>query len=137
MGYQETKAEENRGERFPGQTAGTADLHVFNKEYLLDNVGGDRILMGYLVSVFIDDFGSWEKLFEKALTSGDAGTLQRLAHKTKGTAANVGAEVISALLADIEDKVSRKDLPGVIVVFQDLRGEFKRFERFFDTSRQA
>ena len=62
MGYQETKVGENKEERSQGQTVNTA-LCVFNEKDFLDNIGGDRVLMGYLVSVFIDDFGPWKELF--------------------------------------------------------------------------
>ena len=136
MGYQETKVGKNKEERSQGQTVNTA-LCVFNEKDFLDNIGGDRVLMGYLVSVFIDDFGTWKELFEKALARRDAVLLRQLAHKMKGSALNVRAEVIAKLLGDIEEKASKEDLSWIRSMFDALCVEFKRFENVFTTIRQA
>jgi HPt (histidine-containing phosphotransfer) domain-containing protein len=122
---------EGREEGPERQTACGLGAQVFNEEDLLRNLSGDRDLVRRIVTLFLDDTRAGMERLKEALDGNDAAETGRLAHRMKGTAANIRAEALSGVLADIENKASRGDLTGTGPLFEATRCEFERFRNVF------
>ncbi len=122
---------EGREEGPEWQTARGLGPQVFNEEDLLRNLGGDWDLVRYIGTLFLDDTRAGMDSFKEALDCHDTAVMGRLAHKMKGAAANIRAEALSGLLADIENAASRGDLTGITPLFEATRDEFERFKDVF------
>ena len=124
---------ESGEERPESQTAHGPGAQVFNEEKLLWNLGGDRDLVRCIVTLFLDDTPAGMERLKEALDGNDAAAAGRLAHKMKGAAANIRAEVLSGVLADIENAAvpGRPDGGDAAV-----RGCALRVERFRHVFRE-
>jgi HPt (histidine-containing phosphotransfer) domain-containing protein len=123
---------ESREERLEAQAACGLGAQVFNEEDLLRNLGGDRDLVRCIVMLFLDDTHTGMERLKEALDGSDAAEMGRLAHRMKGAAANIRAEALSKVLADMENRASQGDLTGAAPLFEATRCEFERFRNVFD-----
>ncbi|MGR5141449.1 Hpt domain-containing protein [Photobacterium sp. DNB23_23_1] len=77
-------------------------LAIFDSDYLLDTMDGDRDMVIMLLEVFVDEhFDDGHKIV-KALQAGDIDQVQMLSHSLKGVAASLGVEQIHALAEQVE-----------------------------------
>lgn len=80
-------------------------LTVFDSDYLLDTMDGDRDMVTMLLEVFVDEhFDDGHKIV-KALQAGDIDQVQMLSHSLKGVSASLGTEQIHALAEQVEREV--------------------------------
>ncbi len=68
----------------------------------LQRVGGNRKLFRKLLVDFYTDHGNDIAAIRTALTTGDGGTAQRLAHTIKGVGATIGADALRNKAEDLE-----------------------------------
>ena len=86
----------------------------------LDRLGGDEELFAELKQVLLEEAVTETAGIESAIQSEDAKTVQRLAHTLKGAAANMGAEPLREVAAQMEAfgeardlAAARQHLPGL------------------------
>lgn len=75
---------------------------VFDRDYLLANLEGDRELLVEIIATFRSSSEGLLESIRKAATAGESKTLERDAHQLKGALANVGARSASAAAARLE-----------------------------------
>ncbi|MBC7004970.1 Hpt domain-containing protein [Photobacterium sp. BZF1] len=78
---------------------------VFDTEYLLDTMDGDRDMVTMLLEVFVDEHLDDGHKIVKALQAGDLDQVQMISHSLKGVSASLGTEQIHALAEQIEHEV--------------------------------
>lgn len=71
--------------------------------------GGSKLLR-QMIRLFLDNVGERMELIATGLREGDARKVEHGAHSLKSSSANVGAERLRALAADVEERASRGDL---------------------------
>lgn len=64
---------------------------------------------------------------DAAIASGDADQAGKIAHRIKGTAANVSAERLAKVAANITDLARRQEVGEAAGLVGDLREEWKRY----------
>ncbi|MGR5061681.1 Hpt domain-containing protein [Photobacterium sp. DNB22_13_2] len=83
-------------------SADVESLSVFDSDYLLDTMDGDRDMVTMLLEVFVDEhFDDGHKIV-MALKTGDVDQVQMLSHRLKGVSASLGVEQINALAEKVE-----------------------------------
>ncbi len=89
----------------PTQENGGAERSsaVFDRQRLLRALGEDEDLLEEIVAIFLQDTPNEFGPLEKAIADSDLGMVALQAHKLKGSAANVRAESMRKVLADIEE----------------------------------
>jgi CheY-like chemotaxis protein len=75
---------------------------LVDREAVLSRVGGDPVLLGEVVDLFLRDSAELVNEMREAVKAGDAARLTRAAHTLKGTAANLGAESVRELALKLE-----------------------------------
>lgn len=78
-----------------------ADLG-WNKEFTLEQVGGDADLLQELIEIFQDSYTSDCILIRAGIANGWAGKIADAAHSIKGAAASLGFEAIRSLALEME-----------------------------------
>jgi PAS domain S-box-containing protein len=75
---------------------------VFDEQAALAHTGGNRRLLGEVVSLFRSNLGHTMRTIERAITHGDAETLRLAAHGLKGTLSTLGGERAREAAAALE-----------------------------------
>jgi HPt (histidine-containing phosphotransfer) domain-containing protein len=90
----------------------------------LDRGGGD--VLNEVLHQYIDDTAGRLSALRDALARGEMATVSELAHTTRGASANVGAPIMGALCARVEDLARRGDVDGCAALATVVEGEFQR-----------
>ena len=77
----------------------------------LGRLDGDRAILQLILRVFLQEVDQWPAQFAAARAAADLGTLVRLAHTLKGTAANVGATRVWETAAALEKALKEAQEP--------------------------
>ena len=88
------------------------DLRTF-----LERMGGDAGLARQVLEVFLEDFPVQLELIRAALARTDAAEVDRLAHRLRGSAANLGLSELQKVIARLEESAKSGDfsLAAVLV----------------------
>ena len=78
---------------------------VFDSEYLLDTMDGDREMVTMLLEVFVDEHLDDGDKIVRALHAGDLDQVQMISHSLKGVSGSLGTEQIHALAEQVEREV--------------------------------
>ena len=76
---------------------------------LLEMLGGDKQIVASLLSKFVDELTTDLAASEQAITDQDAEVLRQIAHRIKGTSANLHALMLSAAARELEQACTEAD----------------------------
>ena len=76
---------------------------------LLEMLGGDKQIVASLLSKFVDELTMDLAASEQAITDQDAEVLRQIAHRIKGTSANLHALMLSAAARELEQACTEAD----------------------------
>ena len=76
---------------------------------LLEMLGGDKQVVASLLSKFVDELTTDVAASELAITDQDAEVLRQIAHRIKGTSANLHALMLSAAARELEQACTEAD----------------------------
>lgn len=89
---------------------------------------GEPGLLVELVDLFLSDTPPRMRNLEVALKSGDARTVEEIAHSLKSSCGNLGAASLSALFREIEALGRGRQLDSVPSLVAKSNAEFRRVE---------
>jgi CheY-like chemotaxis protein len=75
---------------------------IFDREGLLDRIGGDLEFLEIFVVKFVDSTRELMSALSDAIERGDRDTIHLQAHSIKGAAASIGAEAMRAIASEME-----------------------------------
>jgi HPt (histidine-containing phosphotransfer) domain-containing protein len=90
----------------------------------LDRGGGD--LLNEVLHQYLDDTTTRLATLHQALANNDMPTVAEVAHSARGASGNVGASMMAALCARVEDLAKKGDMPGCLALAAVVDGEFDR-----------
>ena len=76
---------------------------------LLDMLGGEKQIVASLLSKFVEELTSDLAASEQAVVDHDAEALRQIAHRVKGTSANLQALMLSAAARELEQACTEAD----------------------------
>jgi two-component system, sensor histidine kinase and response regulator len=85
---------------------------------------GSDAIVRELIVLFLEDVSQRGEELKQAVTRGDRGGRERVAHSIKGSAANLGAERLATLASAIErcsNEEARGELAGIAEEFEALK----------------
>jgi PAS domain S-box-containing protein len=85
---------------------------VFDAEFAMRSVGGDRELLKELIGLYFAECPRWLTEIGASVARGEAATLRRMAHTLKGTMSTFGATEACALAQRLEDMGRSECLQG-------------------------
>ena len=77
---------------------------------LLEMLGGEKQIVASLLSKFVDELTSDLAVSEQAVVDHDAEALRQIAHRIKGTSANLHALMLSAAARELEQACTEADV---------------------------
>jgi PAS domain S-box-containing protein len=102
---------------------------TFDREGVVERVGGDLELLAELVALFDAETRRIIPEMQRALSASDAATLKRLAHALKGSASNLGGTGVTGAADAIERMARGTDLCGGGELLATLEHQLARLER--------
>jgi len=111
------------------QTAQPAATVPFEYASLLERCLGKKALVGRLIVKFRESFWSDFAGLQRALADRDSEALTCVAHRMKGSCANMSTPRLRAWAAEIERLARAKQVAEVHHCLEELRGEWGCFER--------
>ena len=78
---------------------------------LLEMLGGEKQIVASLLSKFAEELTSDLAASEQAMVDHDAEALRQVAHRIKGTSANLHALMLSAAARELEQACTEADAP--------------------------
>jgi len=93
---------------------------------------GEPDLIQELVGLFKRETPSQIEAIRAAITAGDAERLRKAAHSLKGSSANLGVRLVSALGAELEKKGRSGAVEGAGALLAQLEREYARACRALD-----
>jgi HPt (histidine-containing phosphotransfer) domain-containing protein len=98
-------------------------------EEALEQLGGDRELLGEVVAIFLETAPDQIGQIEEALASGDMVRLQTVAHGLKGSAAAIGALEVSRTALELETLAQQGGDGDSAEILARLRGRIEELDR--------
>lgn len=110
----------------PAPASPTPEDHSgFDQEDLLDQLNGNLPLLIELAELFIVTSGLTIGELRDAIRRGDAGQVQRLAHRLKGSGSTFGADRAMQAADALERMGAARMLTGVDALYADLEREIR------------
>lgn len=98
------------------------DKPVFDRELLLERLGGDSDLVDEIVQIFLESAEEMIATVDSAVADGDAHRVERSAHALKGALLNIAAEPVAERALRLE-QVGRS---GELELCSQLLDELKQ-----------
>ena len=95
---------------------------------LLEMLGGDKQIVFSLLSKFVNELTSDLATSEQAIFDHDAETLRQIAHRVKGTSANLHALMLSAAARELEQACTEADA-SLMTIKQQVMSDQARLVR--------
>ncbi|WP_256623304.1 PAS domain S-box protein [Methanolobus chelungpuianus] len=115
----------------PGRDTGPShqisDRVRFDRDRLLDNVNGDEELLNRLVGMALSSFAQHLENIRCSLAGNDLEQLRRDVHRIKGSALNVGFNILGELAGEIEEALESNGqiIPGLL---EEMQTEIRHLE---------
>ncbi|OQX96425.1 hypothetical protein B6I21_01070 [candidate division KSB1 bacterium 4572_119] len=106
---------------------------VFDRNSLLEKLGGDEEFLNELVNTFIGDAADQIQLLGEAIKKKDAAQVEHLAHTLKGSSGNIGAAHLSESAKALEIKSKNGDFNNVAEILKTIEKEFLRLKKSINT----
>ncbi|MEQ1874417.1 MAG: response regulator [Ilumatobacteraceae bacterium] len=106
-------------------TFGILDKHVVDSLLELSQ-HGDTTQLRRLVETFVDDSLARIEQLSRGIDAVDAQRVAGICHSLKGSSANLGATMMSALCAELEVSATDHDLLGAVDLLRQLEAAFDR-----------
>ena len=114
---------------FPGRPLQRkSQIGSFDTAAALERVEGDMMLLKEVVSLFFEDCPKLLSDIREAINRSDARSLERAAHKLKGSVGNFSASAAFDAAFALEKMASEKDLTHVHEACRGLEAEIARLE---------
>lgn len=91
----------------------------------LANVGGDKVLLRELTSIFLAESPHWVEVIQQAMANGDAATLRLTSHKLKGSLQTLAAQPAAASARELE-LAARQGTTGNTAMLETLQQDLRQ-----------
>ena len=95
---------------------------------LLDMLGGEKQIVASLLSKFVEELNSDLAASEQAVVDHDAEALRQIAHRVKGTSANLHSLMLSAAARELEQACTEADA-SLMTIKQQVMSDQARLVR--------
>ena len=100
------------------------DKPVFDREALLDRLGGDAALVDEIVQIFLESAEEMIATVDSAVADGDAHRVERSAHSLKGALLNIAADPVAERALQLEQVGRSGELELCSQLLDELKQEY-------------
>lgn len=105
-----------------------SDGEVLDREALFAVVSDDRELLASVIEAFREDSSAIAREIQEAFDRGDAGTVERAAHRLKGSSGTLAAREVAGIAGRIERLAAEGKLEAASALVARLPHSLKRLE---------
>lgn len=109
-------------------TTPVIDVTVFEVKSALARAGGKRPLLQQMIELALADYSDLIAQIRSAVDTHDCATLERAAHRIKGSAASLSAARVAAVAQRLETIGREQNLAAAPALSIELEDELTRFE---------
>jgi two-component system, sensor histidine kinase and response regulator len=109
--------------------SGKNNRKVFDKEALMDRLMNDTELMKTVLSGFLDDIPKQMDVLKNHIAQKNCEDAEKQGHKIKGASANIGANILMEVAANIETSGKAGDLDTLVSLVPQLEEAFDQLEK--------
>jgi two-component system, sensor histidine kinase and response regulator len=117
-----------------GGASGEEPHGIFNREELLDRIGGDEGFLGELLAIYIEDTGKNIRRLMNRTEEDTPDSLMRLAHSIKGSSANAAAPAMRTVAGELEKAFRNGENDRIPDLVETLAREFHRLRSVLSRS---
>ena len=93
---------------------------------------GEPDILCELIELFLSDVPTQLVALKEGVETGDAHSVERIAHTLKGSCGNIGAKRMEAICAELEEMGRSEDLAGAPGPISRLEEDFGRVRAVFE-----
>ncbi|MCK5312853.1 MAG: response regulator, partial [Desulfobacteraceae bacterium] len=108
------------------------NLNIFDKGALIERLMGDTELVKTVMSGFLDDIPRQIDALKKYIDQKNHEAAGKQGHQIKGAAANVGADALRAIAAEIETSGKAGDLDTLVSLVPQLDEAFDQLKKIME-----
>jgi HPt (histidine-containing phosphotransfer) domain-containing protein len=108
-----------------------ADRAVFDREGLLERLGGDEELLTELIGLFVEESQGLLAKVRSAIGEGDTHRIERAAHSLKGSLLNISAPSAAEKAYQLEQVGRGGEIELCPALLVELEAELQRLEEGF------
>jgi HPt (histidine-containing phosphotransfer) domain-containing protein len=109
---------------------------VFDRANLIRRLMGDKDLADTFIADFVDHLPQYLAVIRAAHAQADAGAVRRGGHTLKGSAANIGANALSAIAMQVEKACETGNLAAVPALIETLEEQASLFIEIASVQKQ-
>lgn len=102
---------------------------MFDREAMLERMGGDQELLDEIVALFLDDGPKMLDRLREAVARREAGDIERAAHSLKGALLNMAADPVAEVALEIETMGRKGQVAPCGDVFATLEERMDRLQQ--------
>ncbi|MCA9737293.1 MAG: response regulator, partial [Gemmatimonadetes bacterium] len=110
---------------------------AFDRDSAFATVGEDEELLWTIVDLFLEGWEELEDRLDQALADADADELKAVAHRLRGSAANVGARAVHRVAGELEPRFAKGDLTVAVQGVAQLKQAMSDFREATHLMRPA
>ena len=111
------------------------EMAVLDFDALLEMLGGKREVVASLLGTFLGELASDVDASRKAIAEQDTEALRQIAHRIKGTSANLHAMMLSSVALELEAACDEADFALVALKHEIMVGQSRRLSEAIETWR--
>ena len=111
------------------------EMAVLDFDALLEMLGGKREVVVSLLGTFLGELASDVDASRKAMAEQDTEALRQIAHRIKGTSANLHAMMLSSVALELEAACDEADFALVALKQEIMVGQSLRLSEAIETWR--
>ena len=101
---------------------------IFDEKDAMDRLGGDSELLMTIIGVFLEACEEQVQRLHQAINTADYKSAYREAHSIKGAAANISAQRIRTVAAELEKEMAESNPENADQLFNSLQEEIEVFK---------
>ena len=106
------------------------DKPVFDREGLIERLGGDTELVDEIVQIFLESANDMMTTVESAVADGEAHRVERSAHSLKGALLNISADPVAERAQRLEQAGRSGELELCSQLLDELKQEYDLLLQF-------
>ena len=114
-----------------------ASPQIWDEAGMLERLMDDKELVASILDEFLSDIPRQIETLRSHLDAGDVAGAKRQAHTIKGSAANVGAQTLYAIAAEMEQAGRAGNLEGMTTRMNTLSSAYETFKQYKGYRKEA
>lgn len=110
---------------------------VFDRDNLLERLGGDEDFFDELISLFLEETSTLICSLEDGIKKKDNELVHRMAHTIKGSSANVCANNLQEAGLKLEMAANNGEFNKAPKMLKTIKNEFEKLKKVFGVTEEA